>query len=198
MKLISNGLVSCPGSCPSQTFHDSASDTCVTCSVNCTDCTSATACTSCSAGNALYYGYCLNTCPSGTTSDSGLCKSCLSGCKVCSSLTDCTLCQVGLTANANGTCTQGPTTVNCSNGYYEDSRGNCSQCFPSCQTCSGGGASSCLSCFSGSSLVDGVCETQCNADYFYNTSSSSCQKCDSVYADCIACNMTQCTLCASN
>ena len=162
--LVVNGTRTCPSSCPPAYFLDSVSNFCHACSINCDACTSATTCTTCNNATNLYLGYCLTTCPSGYAPVAGVCTRCLSGCKVCPSIGNCSACNSGLSSNGNGTCSPANTTVNCSSGYYPNTLGNCSQCYPTCQTCSGGLVTDCLTCFSGSTLTNGVCITNCNAD----------------------------------
>ena len=159
IQLTANNLITCVDSCPSGTFLQSTTNTCITCSSQCLACTSATQCTSCATDYSLYVGYCLSSCPSGHTDVNGICTACLSGCKVCVSIDNCTACNSGLTDNNNGSCSLSNSTssVNCSNGYYLNTLGNCSQCYPTCQTCSGALSSNCLTCFNGSLLTNGIC-----------------------------------------
>ena len=104
-----------------------------------------------------------------------VCTMCLTGCKTCSAIDTCTLCNTGLTNDGNGTCSySNNNTVNCSNGYYANTLDNCSQCYPTCQTCLGGKVSDCLTCFLGSSFNNGICTANCNSDSYYNNNTSSC------------------------
>ena len=161
--LIVSGVVTCQSSCPTSTFI--SFNICYSCGTNCDVCTSVTSCTQCNNSTSLYLGYCMASCPTGYTSVSGVCTPCQSGCKTCSDINTCIACNSGLTNDGNGTCSySNNNTVNCSIGYYANTLGNCSQCYPTCQTCLGGQVTDCLSCFSGSVLTNGVCITSCNSN----------------------------------
>ncbi len=198
VQVVINGTFSCSNTCPPSTYLESTINNCITCSTNCVNCSSATSCQVCSASTFLYLGYCLSVCPSGYTAVNGVCTACLSGCKACGPINNCTACSTGLVPTGNGTCIQN-TTVNCSLGYYANSLGSCSQCYPTCQTCSGGSVSNCLSCFNGSILSSsGVCVQSCSTGSFFNSNTSVCQQCSTLFSQCLSCTQTGCTSCTTN
>ena len=197
--VITNGTVSCANSCPVMTFLDSVTNICHSCGNNCNVCTSATSCTTCNNVTNLYLGYCLTTCPSGYAPVGGICTPCLTGCKTCPTLNNCSSCNSGLVNDGNGTCSPNTNpTVNCSTGYYPNTLGNCSQCYPTCHTCSGGQVTDCLTCFNGSNLINGVCIAACTSGYFYNQNTTSCELCSTQYTNCLTCTSSGCTACTTN
>ena len=176
----------CQSSCPSATYLSITSNLCITCGNNCLVCTSATTCTTCNNSTSLYLGYCISTCPAGYTSVSNVCTACQTGCKICSDLNTCTNCNSGLTNDNNGTCSYS-NNITCSAGYYPNTLGNCSQCYPTCKTCSGNSVSDCLTCYSGATFSNGICTTNCNTDSYYSTSAGSCVVCSTTYTNCASC-----------
>ena len=81
----------------------------------------------------------------------------------------------------------------CNSGYF----GNfqlCTQCDPSCQTCSQSGPKNCLSCPTGSILNGGFCTIDCGAGQTLING-----KCVSCPSNCIKCSSASiCTQCAPN
>jgi proprotein convertase subtilisin/kexin type 5 len=146
------GGTTCPASCPTGQFSDSAS-TCALCNSNCLTCaTSSTHCLSCGIlSGAQSYLYsdniCYINCPTATfkrISDNS-CQDCDSSCNGCiDTTTNCIACS---TSGSNYFRVIGSTacTQNCGNGYYGDTGTlTCTACPIGCSLCSM--TSSILSC----------------------------------------------------
>lgn len=111
------------------------------------------------------------------------CRGCSLGCSDCSAtnITSCTGCSYGLQL-INGKCQPCPSNcikcsdnkcAVCTSNYQPNSNGVCvAACSVSCLTCADNQPNYCLSCQSGSAVVNGVCalDLSCNSD-------SSCTDC---------------------
>ena len=224
---------SCVTSCPSNKWANPITRTCEDCYQNtvgpafsCATCNGANSynCTSCASNTYLYpaeVGQCLGTCPAGYYGDSTThtCEKCaedhttpLFSCITCSAgtLNDCLSCYSGtyLYPNTGGTCSP-----SCPVGFWPDNSTNtCQQCYQSaiapftCVSCSGPGATNCLSCDSQGFLdvTTGSCVADCPIGYWGNTADRVCYPCysaqnsndlDGTCRSCIGPNANQCTSC---
>jgi hypothetical protein len=165
---------------------------CSNCDSTCATCNgpSPTPCTSCSNGHGYDSGVC-TTCASNeywVSASSGSCINCGSHCLACSGPTACTQCDPGFYPSG-GTC------VACQTNQYSNGI-TCSNCDPSCATCSGGLSTDCLSCPGGSNYNSGThtC-TVCLTNEFWG--GSICQACDPTCATCNGPSPTPCTSCSN-
>ena len=143
---------SCLSTCPNGTYKNTTTHICTSCHSSCTTCSAGTStdCLTCTV--PLYYQtstkQCVSTCNNGqypAPTPTPLCTACYSSCTTCSggASNQCLSCSGTLYLNT-GTSTCLST---CPNGTYKNTSNNvCTACDPTCTTCSGGGASLCLSC----------------------------------------------------
>ena len=201
----------CYLTCPTGSYVDEASKSCLDCPFGCADCTSNTIC-----------GTCLDSfIKSGTLCSALVCDS--TKCLTCThTATTCLTCASGKFFNkSTSTCD-----ASCSSGFFQDTTNNactacvtgCSTCsstkdctvcdFPSgyrltpgklctlcqspCATCLSTDKAKCTSCEGSMILLSNTCYSTC-PDYFYNFSSIQCQSC---IGGCLKCpNGNTCTTC---
>ena len=188
-------------------------ENCALCDPSCETCDAAgpSDCTSCPSGEFVSDGVCIpcNECGEGTfeaeacSADSdAVCPPCDSSCEMCSGPTaaDCTSCSDGQFME-HGAC---ETCNSCEGGYVveactanEDTE--CSDCDPSCGSCSGPGVSDCTTCANGF-LEDDVCVScsVCEGSTFPSVPCSSindteCSDCDESCSTCTGAGPDQCT-----
>ena len=216
--------LSCPSS-PSATYLLSSNNSCVACNVQgyyadtttgtCNQCD--TTCLTCSTAGSTN---CL-TCPSGTTyllsqnnscvtcnvqgyyqdTTSGTCNLCDTTCQTCSASgpTSCSSCPSGTyLLSSNHSC------VVCNvQGYYQDTASDtCNLCDSTCLTCSTAGPTNCLSCPSSPSVTYFLSSNNscvaCNVQgYYIDTTTGTCNQCDSTCLTCSAAGSTNCLTCPS-
>ena len=191
---------SCNSSCPSGYYADSSRNKCIPCDKACSTCTGETQnnCTECNAGfylQPLAPTTCINSCPSGYTTDISInqCTPCDLNCKECSqSVSNCTSCDSGKYLYQNECVTI------CPDGYYENSTTNiCEKCDQSCSICRGASQDQCTECSYGYFSVpdQSTCVKSCPSGYWLNVSILTCSPCckgcskckDSDCNSCIAC-----------
>ena len=161
----------CVSSCPSSSYANSGSRTCITCNTACSSC-NGSANTNCLSCASQYYSAGGNTC-----------LACDSRCNGCSGPgnTQCSSCASGKFSQqgVSGLCVNA-----CSNigaNYY--AHGSvCKQCDSLCGTCSGGQAYNCLTCASGKvEIVDSPlrspkhCTASCGSDNGTYLDGSDCR-----------------------
>ena len=182
-------------------YLDSATQTCNICDPDCETCSgsSATNCLSCYTGKYLLTANnsCVSCNVNGYYQDisTQTCKTCDTTCQTCSGASDtnCLSCYSGkYLLVSNKSC------VSCDvDGYYQDtSTQTCKVCNPSCQTCNGAAATSCLSCYAGKYLftANNSC-VSCTGDGVYlDSGTQTCKLCD---ASCKTCNGPSPTSCLS-
>lgn len=131
-----------------------------------------------------------------------------SSCSILKSLADDNSCQCPA-----GSVSTGPKACKvCDAGFYpNNAAGTCDACDPSCPTCFGYGPNSCLSCSAQKILSDDnscKCPTgsvstgpqtciTCNAGYYADDTSGTCQKCDASCATCSGAGPNACSSCSS-
>ena len=205
----------CISPCPDGFWGNTETNRCVACNSACATCTGPanTECLSCNSGY-LYSGQCLATCPIGYYAHSS--KTCQS-CHVSStSPFSCRSCDGGLPSNCIS-CTANtylyPNTYGqcldpCPDGFWGDTTTwKCQPCYnpggspvrKACATCFGGGATSCLSCPTGTYYfsVDKTCLSTCPPGYYHNGLSNPNNLCVQCYQNnppsspdgtCLTCN----------
>ncbi|EAS04000.3 EGF-like domain protein (macronuclear) [Tetrahymena thermophila SB210] len=182
--------------CPSNLFDILDTPICQQCHYSCVTCTDNTpsGCVTCPAGRNLVNTQCL--CQEGNIDDpvQQKCLSCHYSCATCSvangSSSTCLTCNPAYFRSlVNNQCA-------CNPGYYDDgSHVLCSQCDPTCRTCSGPGSSSCQSC--DATLFRTLnASNQCVCMNGYFLSAGTCQKCDDNCKTC-ANTSTNCNSCSS-
>lgn len=121
-----------------------------------------------------------------TNTTNSTCEPCDPSCLTCSgaSATDCTSCKAGLVLY-NGKCAascgadmpytfQGYCIPRCPDGTYPAANGVCTECDPSCLTCSAAGANSCTSCRAPNNLTNGQCTFNCSAGQYKDIALNKC------------------------
>ena len=183
-------------------YLDSATQTCNTCDPDCETCSgpSATNCLSCHTGKYLLTANnsCVSCNVNGYYQDTSTqtCNTCDASCQTCSgsSDTNCLSCYTGKYLLAsNNSC------VSCDvDGYYQDTDiQTCKVCDPSCQTCNGAAATSCLSCYTGEYLLtaNNSC-VSCTGDGVYlESGTQTCKLCDASCQTCSGSSATSCLSC---
>ena len=187
------GTSSC--SCPSGTYFDAVSSTCLKCNSLCVECVGfgSNQCTSCPADQVLAVNPGSCGCPAGTyKSSSSYCLSCDETCGSCSgpSSTQCLTCKSGLSF-------YGSYCVCPAGSYFDLSTGTCQSCDSTCQTCSGPELNQCLTCPSGMDLIQGYCASKC-ASGQYRAADLSCMQCDSSCLTCSTAGANKCSSCVTN
>ena len=195
--------------CPTGTYSDLTSQSCLNCSYNCISCSSSQSCSSCSSGYFLYLGQCVTTCPNGTFAKGVTCNPCSTGCFQCSNSYTCSLCQSQYSLFANST--NSYCVSSCPTGYYSQAvmtssftNSNqfiCVACSSPCLTCTS--ASTCTQCVSGA-LSGSTCVNVCPSGYYMGFSQGivvngvtyTTSTCFSCSASCLTCNNTA-TYCLS-
>lgn len=191
----------CLSTCPTSTYPDTSTSTCLSCSTSCLSCiTTSTTCTSCNNNTYLLAttSQCVITCPTGTYANATVNKclncdiSCLNGCTANS--TDCVGCKSGY-YKVNATSTQ---CVNsCPSGSVNNSATGLCECSSSCATCSGT-LTYCTSCSSTLFLYQHACISTCPAQTYIVTSPppTTCQSC--IDTHCTTCNSSSCLVCSNS
>ena len=225
----------CINPCPASYWGDTSTNTCKSCYTStsspytCTTCTGPAndECTTCATGY-LYAGQCISSCPIGYYPDSPThkCKKCFVSAST--SPFSCRSCDASGSSNCQS-CTAGtylyPSTYGqcldpCPNGYWGDiTTWTCQPCYnPSgsptrkaCTTCFGPGATSCLTCASGTYFFseDNSCLSTCPGGFYSNGLSNPNNLCVECYQNnppsypdgtCLTCsgsNSNQCQSCGS-
>jgi proprotein convertase subtilisin/kexin type 5 len=163
-------------SCPSGSFPNATTNTCMGCTAVMPNCVS------CYAGSSGHYSATCATCASGfygagfggSWQGSTKCDPCAAGCSACSvSASNCTGCFTGFSkVGANCICSVAGT-------YYNAATGTCTNCvlaIPNCATCVLGTTTTCSACLSGFYLSGSTCVAcQPNCNTCVAGSCSSCK-----------------------
>jgi hypothetical protein len=185
---------SCYSSCPQRYYNDSATGSCLLCSLlslNCDICYNSTACVSCNTGYIFFSNTCLLTAPPGYVNISGQALPCTGDCGTCSVLqSNCTSCKTlnFLNYQCLASC---PTT-------YAPVSGICTACSSPCLTCSQT-ITNCTTCVATLSpavfLSNGLCITTCPTGSYANTADHTCASC---VAPCLTCTaLSLCLTCTT-
>lgn len=184
------------------------------CDANCLTCSgTSTFCLSCgfsSIGASLYlfaHG-CLLACPNGyfPNTTTNICDPCHAGCAICTGSTsnECSVCR---TANSSGTLTPyykevgaNNCSTSCPTGQLISGRlpNTCSVCDPGCASCFGLSTNCTLGdCNAGYFYyqLNSSCLTSCPNNYYANTTTKWCIKCDDGCSLCFGSGITSCTKC---
>lgn len=197
---------SCIFVCPSGTYQNSTSNTCITCDISCSICIGPlnTQCSSCSNATVngkivIYYlgigqTTCLTYCPNGQYIDSkypNLCQPCSSTCVTCQSdSVTCTSCPAGYYYYLSSCVSV------CPSGTYGDQMNwICMTCDTSCLLCSGPLTTECTSC--SNITIGGIlkiyylsigqtsCSSSCPSGQYIDANISNfCQSCNINCATC--------------
>ena len=196
------GTTACVTSCPSSTYSNAYSFTCMPC-YNCSQCVGEpTVCTSCVGGvQVMYNSVCYDVCPPRTYLNGSNCTDCIAPCFNCTSNTasTCTSCTTGLylSAPSIGTCA-----ATCTNSTFQMYDSVNFKCVSSCtdnlvQT----GTNTCQKCPSGQYKNNSnLCNETCPSSYYPDNTNDRrfCGLCDSNCQTCIDVYAQNCTACWSN
>ena len=199
-----NSPTSCLNCLPGQ-YYNTTLASCTSCSRNCITCT-ASACTACRTGFVISGTSCLScvfSCSTCLPSDITTCTSCYAGLQLISGA--CVPCPDKCTACKNGVC------VTCISGYTPNAVGTCVlNCILPCRTCVDNSPTTCLSCYSGSKLLNSTCTqdltcntynncTGCGQGTNYILVGANCLQCGAI-ANCLQCRPTNsfaCSVCST-
>ena len=198
----------CADYCPDRHWKDTTNNTCVPCDIACSAClgSSNSECSACNSGYFLQPSpestTCLNSCPSGYWKDitNHICDPCNAACSACTGSlnSQCSTCNTNYYLQpppAGTTCDS-----TCPNGYWrDDASKKCQSCHHTCSICTGTGNYRCSACNLGYFLRSSVttCASTCTPGYWGNTSSNTCEICDSSCSVCTGPNNNQCSACNS-
>jgi proprotein convertase subtilisin/kexin type 5 len=193
----------CVNSCPTTTYANSFSLSCLSCQVPCLSCiNTASNCLTCtfSGGKTLmlYNSQCYSTCPALTFTNGSSCLACdtvTAKCSTCNgTATNCTSCNSGdyLSQPGSGTCASTCTT----SPYLKQDvqNGVCVQTCPSNMISNPN--NTCTVCASGF-ISGGVCTSTCPAQTYADTTLIACMSCHANCSSCIGPNAENCTACFS-
>ncbi|KAL4493949.1 hypothetical protein ABPG72_021966 [Tetrahymena utriculariae] len=192
---------SCVESCQTNQYQNNLTATCSSCDNSCASCSGhgKNECLSCSG--SLYFDStgkkCVNKCPDSYFADlsTNTCKQCDQSCKTCSGnlSTNCLSCSLPFYYNS---ITQ-KCDLDCDQNQYKDIKiAQCLGCDSSCQTCSGGQNTQCLSCTSNLYLDQNMCKSSCPDGYYKNIQNNTCSKCDPSCLTCFGGTSTNCFQCS--
>ncbi|XP_067430805.1 proprotein convertase subtilisin/kexin type 5 [Thunnus thynnus] len=186
----------CYKNCPAKTYSMEEEMTCVPCDDNCVSCDEHE-CYWCETDLFLSEGRCVSMCPDGFYGDEDTndCEECHSDCVTCSGpeLNDCLLCEEDRTLE-NGECVSDQEA--CPIKTFRSDDGECEDCHPSCESCSGEEKNHCTKCAKGRFLTtQQMCVSKCPGGFFASRLSGVCEVCP---AGCLQCVDGQhCTRCQS-
>ncbi|XP_065224139.1 furin-like protease 2 [Planococcus citri] len=185
----------CLATCPLNTY-ETDSYRCEPCSPNCETCTGPSDnCTTCKIGFFELGKKCYEKCPAGYYGDSKRreCLLCPPNCLECDTTgIKCKTCKEGYVIDSDFACVTIGSEL-CKIGEYAAPNDTCSKCHTSCETCSDGSDSGCLSCPSATLLESNKCVRECSRGFF-NTK-DGCTPCMHTCEECIS--RTNCSKCRS-
>jgi proprotein convertase subtilisin/kexin type 5 len=185
---FSNG--SCLYFCPTGTYADLVTKTCLNCSIGCSKCTNLTYCTACvnNTNAPIYYlpssGTCIKSCPAGTFPTLNTpyqCTPCSSSCSSCISATNCTSCQGNFYISINyilnisicvDICPDGTYVgISPSFSFFNSNIFACLPCNSPCENCIA--STICATCLEGYTLYLTQCLKSCPNGYYNSTYQST-------------------------
>ncbi|KCV69241.1 TKL protein kinase [Fonticula alba] len=194
----------CVSSCPAGTTPNAGRQHCVACPADCTHCRIVPGeplprCDACRRGMVLDQAQntCTSTCPPGKFPFAGRCEVCHASCTRCHSpgASGCLACSDPEALIQAGLCV-----ATCSAGFFRQEASSpgdvasCQPCVSTCSACSGPRMSECLSCPSGTYLLDGYCRGTCPAGMAADLASGTCVPCA---AGCATCHPSDPSFCLS-
>ncbi|XP_076014522.1 proprotein convertase subtilisin/kexin type 5 [Genypterus blacodes] len=184
--------------CPVKTYAVEEEMTCIPCDDNCVSCDEHE-CYWCETDLFLSEGTCVAVCPQGFYGDEDTndCEECHSDCATCDGPEerDCTSCEDGKKPGRQGGCV--PEREACPAKTFGGDDGECEDCHPSCQSCSGEERTQCTSCARGRFLTtQQTCVSKCPSGSFASRLSGVCESCPPGCLQCV--NVQQCTRCQSS
>ncbi|KAL6096710.1 pcsk5 [Pungitius sinensis] len=186
----------CYRNCPAKTYSADAEMTCVACDDNCVSCDEHE-CYWCETDLFLSEGRCVSSCPGGFYGDDDTndCEECHSDCVTCGGpeRDDCLSCEEGKVLE-DGECVSDLDV--CPIKTFRSDDGECENCHPSCESCSGEEENQCIKCAKGFFLTAQLtCALKCPGGSFAGRLSGACEACP---RGCLQCADAQhCTRCQS-
>lgn len=168
----------CVDVCPTGSFYDDVSKTCIECELNCKVCIG-DVCKECVVGYYLKNNDCVKDCDTGyyANPDTGKCEECSTDhCDKCDT-SGCIVCVSPLVKTLDGNCES-----YCQDGSYPVN-GSCEKCDTGCEQCNKDG---CIKCIEPLRLTNGECKPECPNGQTSNN------------GVCVPCNDTKCTKCEVN
>ncbi|KAG7499791.1 proprotein convertase subtilisin/kexin type 5-like [Solea senegalensis] len=187
----------CYRNCPAKTYGVEEEMTCVPCDDNCVSCDEHE-CYWCETDLFLSEGKCVSECPDGFYGDKDTydCEECHSDCETCAGpeASECLSCEDGLTLE-NGLCVSDHEV--CPIKTFRTDDGECEDCHPACESCSGEERNQCTECAKGQFLTtQQTCVSKCPAAFFANRRIGACEACS---PGCVQCVDTQhCSRCQNS
>ncbi|XP_054613481.1 proprotein convertase subtilisin/kexin type 5 isoform X1 [Dunckerocampus dactyliophorus] len=187
----------CYKNCPAKTYSVEYEMTCIPCDDNCVSCDQHE-CYWCETDLFLSEGKCVSVCPDGYYGDEDTndCEECHADCVSCSGpdIDDCESCEEGKTLEI-GQCVSSDAV--CPFGTFRNDDGECVDCHPSCESCSGEDKNQCTKCAEGHFLgPQQTCVSKCPGAFFGGRLSGECELCP---AGCLHCvDSERCTRCLSH
>ncbi|KAM3849392.1 proprotein convertase subtilisin/kexin type 5 [Diretmus argenteus] len=184
----------CYKNCPAKTYSVEEDMACVPCDDSCVSCDEHE-CYWCETDLFLSEGSCVTVCPHGFYGDEDThdCEECHSACLTCTGPEDgdCVSCEEGKKLE-NGECVSDHEL--CSIKTFLSDEGECEDCHPSCETCSGEEKEQCETCIRGRFLTtQHTCVSKCPVGSFASRLSGVCENCPQ---GCVQCGGAQrCTRC---
>nr|XP_019937280.1 PREDICTED: proprotein convertase subtilisin/kexin type 5-like [Paralichthys olivaceus] len=186
----------CYKNCPAKTYSVDQEMTCVPCDDSCVSCDEHE-CYWCETDLFLSEGRCVSVCPDGFYGDEDTndCEECHSDCVTCSGPedSDCLSCEEGETLE-NGACVFDHKV--CPVKTFLTDEGECDDCHPSCESCSGEEINRCTKCAKGHFLTtQQTCVSKCPGGFFASRLSGVCAACPPGCLQCV--DTHRCTRCQS-
>ncbi|XP_061733261.1 proprotein convertase subtilisin/kexin type 5-like [Nerophis ophidion] len=187
----------CYKNCPAKTYSVEEEMACVPCDDNCVSCDQHE-CYWCETDLFLSEGKCVSVCPDGYYGDEDTndCEECHTDCESCSGphVHDCASCEEGKTLEI-GQCVSDEDI--CPFGTFRSEDGECEDCHPSCESCSGEDRDQCAKCAKGRFLTSQqTCVSKCPGAFFGGRLSGECEPCP---AGCLHClDSERCTRCLNH
>ncbi|XP_072310817.1 proprotein convertase subtilisin/kexin type 5 [Eucyclogobius newberryi] len=183
--------------CPAKTYSVEEDMTCISCDEKCVSCDEHE-CYWCESDLFLSEGRCVEVCPDGFYGDEDTndCEECNSDCVTCSGPEDydCESCEDGKTLE-NGLCVFEHEV--CPVKTYRSDDGECEDCHPSCEACSGDEENQCTKCAKDRFLSpQQTCVMKCPRAHFANRLNNVCDECSFGCSTCI--DTQRCTRCYSS
>ncbi|XP_056146386.1 proprotein convertase subtilisin/kexin type 5-like [Lampris incognitus] len=184
----------CYKHCPAKTYSVEEEMTCVPCDDDCVSCDEHE-CYWCETDFFLSEGDCVEVCPDGFYGDEDThdCEECHLDCVTCNGPEDddCVSCEEGKRLE-NGECVSDQEV--CAIKTFLSDDGECEDCHPSCESCSGDERNQCKTCVRGLFLTaQQTCVSKCPAGTFASSLNSVCEACPQ---GCVQCaDALRCTRC---